>query len=56
MHQTFKPESHLGNPMETQPVLPFPLQVIQAKKQKKNCCMKFKKGKRCKSCPGHKNK
>ncbi len=31
--------------------LPFLLPVVQPKKKKK-CCKKFKKGKRCKSCPG----
>lgn len=34
--------------------LPFPLPLIQGKKIKKKCCKKFKKGKRCKSCPGRK--
>jgi hypothetical protein len=29
----------------------FPLPVIQAKKAKKKCCKKYKKGKRCGSCP-----
>lgn len=31
--------------------LPFPLPVVQGKKLKKNCCKKYKKGKRCKRCP-----
>ncbi|KXK19026.1 MAG: hypothetical protein UZ08_BCD001001506 [Candidatus Parvibacillus calidus] len=31
----------------------FALPIIQSKK-KKDCCKKFKKGKRCKSCPGRK--
>lgn len=30
----------------------FPLPVIQPQSVKKKCCKKFKKGKRCKSCPG----
>ena len=32
--------------------IPFPLPVVQAKSKKK-CCKKYKKGKRCKKCPGH---
>ena len=32
--------------------LPFVLPVIQTKKGKKSCCKKYKKGKRCKKCPG----
>ncbi len=32
--------------------LPFPLQVVQHKNVKKKCCKKYKKGKRCKKCPG----
>jgi len=32
--------------------LPFALPIIQGKKLKKKCCKKFKKGKRCKRCPG----
>ena len=36
--------------------LPFPLPVIQAKDDKKKCCKKFKKGKRCKKCPGAKKR
>lgn len=35
----------------TQMQLPFPLPVVQGKKVKKKCCKKYKKGKRCKSCP-----
>jgi len=31
--------------------LPFPLVVIENKKRKKKCCKKYKKGKRCGSCP-----
>lgn len=33
--------------------LPFPLVVIELKTKtfKKKCCKKYKKGKRCKSCP-----
>ncbi len=31
--------------------LPFPLPIAQAKKDKKKCCKKHKKGKRCKNCP-----
>jgi len=31
----------------------FALPVVQTKK-KKSCCKKFKKGKRCRSCPGRK--
>lgn len=31
--------------------LPFPLPIAQMKKKKK-CCRKYKKGKRCKKCPG----
>ncbi len=37
------------NPAQVQ--LPFPLPVVQGKKVKKKCCKKYKKGKRCKSCP-----
>jgi len=32
--------------------LPFALPVVQGKNLKKNCCRKFRKGKRCKRCPG----
>jgi hypothetical protein len=32
--------------------LPFALPVVQGKKMKKKCCKKYKKGKRCKRCPG----
>jgi len=32
--------------------LPFALPVVQGKKKKKKCCKKYKKGKRCKRCPG----
>lgn len=53
MHHSFKPEVHLGHPMESQPALPFPLQIVQGKKMKKKCCRKYKKGKRCKRCPGN---
>lgn len=28
------------------------LPIIQTKKLKKKCCKKFKKGNRCKKCPG----
>ena len=31
----------------------FALPIVQSKK-KKECCKKYKKGKRCKSCPGKK--
>lgn len=31
--------------------LPFPLPIAEAK-MKKKCCKKYKKGKRCKKCPG----
>jgi hypothetical protein len=31
--------------------LPFPLPVIQGKKDKKKCCKKYKKGKQCTKCP-----
>jgi hypothetical protein len=31
--------------------VPFPLPVVEAKKRKKKCCKKYKKGKRCKGCP-----
>ncbi len=31
---------------------PFALPVVQGKKKKKKCCKKYKKGKRCKRCPG----
>ncbi len=34
-----------------QVVLPFSLQIAAGKKLKKKCCLKFKKGKRCKRCP-----
>lgn len=33
--------------------LPFALPTIQGKKLKKKCCKKYKKGKRCKKCPGN---
>jgi hypothetical protein len=33
----------------------FPLPVLQQKKMKKKCCKKFKKGDRCKKCPGNKH-
>ena len=33
--------------------LAFALPIVQGKKIKKKCCKKFKKGKRCKSCPGN---
>lgn len=45
------------NPNPDQPAafaLPFPLPVVQGKKLKKKCCKKYKKGKRCKRCPGRK--
>ena len=32
--------------------LPFALPIVQGKKLKKKCCKKYKKGKRCKRCPG----
>ncbi len=32
--------------------LAFPLPIIEGKKMKKKCCKKYKKGKRCKRCPG----
>lgn len=32
--------------------LPFALQIVEGKKLKKKCCKKYKKGKRCKRCPG----
>jgi len=38
------------NPFNFYRHLPFPLPIVQAKKKKK-CCKKYKKGKRCKSCP-----
>ena len=34
----------------------FPLPVVEGKDLKKKCCKKFKKGKRCKRCPGNKKK
>jgi len=37
---------------ENQVRLPFALPIIQGKKMKKKCCKKYKKGKRCKRCPG----
>jgi len=37
---------------QNQVVLPFALPIIQGKKLKKKCCKKYKKGKRCKRCPG----
>lgn len=33
--------------------LAFALPIVQGKKMKKKCCKKFKKGKRCKSCPAN---
>ncbi len=42
------------NRIDTDPTalrLPFPLPVVAAK-EKKKCCKKYKKGKRCKKCPG----
>ena len=41
----------LGN--ESMGSLPFSLPIVQGKKVKKKCCKKFKKGKRCKKCPGN---
>ena len=41
---------------ENHVLLPFPLQIVEGKKLKKKCCRKFKKGKRCKRCPGRKGK
>lgn len=39
-------------PFKVSPLMPF----RESKKElicgKKNCCKKFKKGKRCKKCPG----
>ena len=32
--------------------LPFALPIVEGKKMKKKCCKKYKKGKRCKRCPG----
>lgn len=32
--------------------LPYWLPVVQ-QKQKKKCCKKYQKGKRCKKCPDH---
>lgn len=32
--------------------LPYWLPIVSSKKKKK-CCKKFKKGKRCKKCPGN---
>ncbi len=46
----------VGYGLEDLSGLPFPLPVIQGKKLKKKCCKKFKKGKRCKKCPGNKHK
>lgn len=40
----------LGN--ESLGRLPYPLPLLEGKKLKKKCCKKFKKGKRCKKCPG----
>lgn len=40
----------LGN--ESLGRLPYPLPLLEGKKLKKKCCKKFKKGKRCKNCPG----
>ncbi|MBK8747672.1 MAG: hypothetical protein WAT40_13595 [Saprospiraceae bacterium] len=34
----------------------FALPIALNKDRKKECCKKFKKGKRCKSCPGRKKK
>lgn len=31
--------------------MPYSLPIVQGKDVKKNCCKKFKKGKRCKRCP-----
>lgn len=36
--------------LEARPI--FPLPIVQTKKKKK-CCKKYKKGKRCKKCPGN---
>jgi len=41
------------NPEQNQVVLPFALPIVQGKKFKKKCCKKFRKGKRCKRCPGN---
>ncbi len=40
------------NPELNQVILPFALPIVQGKKLKKKCCKKYKKGKRCKRCPG----
>lgn len=46
--------THKTQPVETpdQIHLPFALPLVQNKKAKKKCCKKYKKGKRCKNCPG----
>lgn len=36
----------------TEPSTAYPLPVYAGKKMKKKCCKKYKKGKRCKRCPG----
>jgi len=43
---------NIGYGLEDLTALPFPLPLIEGKKLKKKCCKKFKKGKRCKKCPG----
>ena len=46
--QLFQEEG--GAPTNPQRHLPFWLPVVAAK-HKKKCCKKYKKGKRCRSCP-----
>jgi hypothetical protein len=44
-----------GDIMGTVVRYPCPIVTLQGKTKKK-CCKKFKKGKRCKKCPGNKRK
>ena len=39
-------------PFKVSPLMPFNSAKEEMSCGKKNCCKKFKKGKRCKKCPG----
>lgn len=42
-------------PFKVQPLAPaYPFHNEEMFCEKKSCCKKFKKGKRCKKCPGRK--
>jgi len=42
----------VGHSIDQSPSVFIALPIIQTKKLKKKCCKKFKKGNRCKKCPG----